>query len=53
MTTFAIIGWLFAAGLGTGWWIDRRGLKGIISDLKDVKRETGNVVDRARKIGGA
>ncbi len=48
MTTFTIIGWLLAAGLGIGWWIDHRGIAGIKSDLADAKREAQQIRDRVQ-----
>lgn len=39
MEILGILGWLIAIGLGVGWWIDRRGIAGIKSDLADAKRE--------------
>lgn len=46
MTTFAIVGWLLAIGLGIGWWIEHRGVAGIRSDLADAKREIGKRVKK-------
>ena len=46
MTTFAIIGWLLAAGLGVGWWIEHRGIAGVKSDLVNAKKE---IETRVRK----
>lgn len=48
MTTFAIIGWLLATGLGIGWWIDHRGIAGIKSDLADAKREVQRLSDKVK-----
>ena len=39
MTFIHWLGWLVAAGLGVSWWIDRRGLKGAISDAKDAANQ--------------
>lgn len=40
------LGWLVAAGIGIGWWLDRRGIAGIRRDLADAKRELQNRIGK-------
>ncbi|HEY4773407.1 MAG TPA: hypothetical protein VIH40_01180 [Xanthobacteraceae bacterium] len=48
MTAFAIIGWLLAAGLGIGWWLDHRGIAGIKSDLADAMSVVQRLIARMK-----
>lgn len=44
MDWLGIAGYVIAAILGAGWWLERRGVPGIKRDLADAKREVGNRV---------